>query len=189
MLRSSTSRLIAIFVRLEWREAELGIVLLDHAVLGRGPVFADHSLGAELLGLAGDDAQRRFLDLAAEHPAAHQPGIHEQIAVVDHAADDDGDDAVVAEAVEQAQLQPEGLRILHQREHVFVGIAPRRQIELVGLVDELNGALQPDLVEPPPDQVHLQAAQIGRQIGRLLLPAFRARRWLDRAGCARDPRP
>src|SRR4051794_16857668 len=47
----------------------------------------------------------------------------------------------------------------------LIGVAPRCQVELVRFVNELHDPLQPDLVEPLPDQPHLQPAQIGRQVG------------------------
>ena len=83
---------------------------------------------------------------------------------------------------------PNALGVCITREHVFLGVAPRGQIELVGLVDELHGALQADLVEAAPDQLHLQAAQIGRQIGRLRLQRVARGVGLIELACARGPR-
>ena len=65
-------------------------------------------------------------------------------------ADDDRDHAVVAEPVEQPQLQSESVRIGHHRDHVLVRVAAGGQVELVGFVDELHDALQSDPVEPLP---------------------------------------
>ena len=147
------------------REAELLVMARDHGVLGGGQVFADQGDPVQRTRLICQQRQCRLLDAAAEHPAGHQPGVDAALPRRIHMADDDGDDAVVAEPVDQADLQAERLRIGHDRQHLLLGAATGGQVELVGLVDELDDPAEADAVEPAPDQLHLQRAQITRQVG------------------------
>jgi len=149
-------------------------VVSHHAILFCRQVITHEATSAKPFRLVRDKIERRRLDLPAEDATTHQPGIDCQVFAVGHLADHDADNSVVAKPVDQAQLQPEGARIIDQRQHILFRIAPGRQVELIGLVDQLHRALQPDLVEPLPDQPHFKAAKICVQIGRrgLQLIAF-----------------
>ena len=79
---------------------------------------------------------------------------------------DDGDDAVVAELVEQPDLQGESPGRPISAVAFLFGDAARGQVELVRLVDQLHDARQADRVEPAPARLHVQAAQIALDVGR-----------------------
>ena len=58
-------------------------------------------------------------------------------------ANDHADHAVVAENVRQPDLQGENLGVVLRRSHFRIGVAARRQVVLVGFVDELDDAGPP----------------------------------------------
>ena len=102
------------------REAELVVVIAHHRVLRRRDIFADQPGRAAPPRLGDQQRQRRRLDAAAEHAAAHQPRVDdESVAFVP--TDDDGDQAVVAEAVDQPQMQADDVFVAQQS--VVVGLA------------------------------------------------------------------
>ena len=104
--------------------------------------------GTDAARLVRDDIQRLFFHAAAKHATTHQPSIELDFARAVLATDDDGDDAVVAEAIDKANLQSERVRVLQSAQPLRSSVYPaRRQIELVRLVDELDDARQADAIE------------------------------------------
>src|SRR3569623_2218656 len=84
--------------------------------------------------------QHALLDLPAEYATAHQPGVKFQavrITVMRH-ADHHADHAEVAELVLQPNLQRYARRIALELSDLRFGVAPRRKVELVRFVDQLD---------------------------------------------------
>ena len=92
-----------------------------------------------LLAADYDAVERRLFELAIENTTAHQPRIDDPVRAIGH-ANDDGDDTVVAELVDQPDLQSETVRRFFERHHLGFGVASRGQIELIGLIDQLRDA-------------------------------------------------
>ena len=63
--------------------------------------------------------------------------------------------------------------------NLLLGVAARRQIKLIGFVDKLHRALQPDRIEAAPGKHHFEAAQIALQVGRRRLQLFSPERTPD----------
>ncbi len=84
--------------------------------------------------------QHRPFHGAAQHAAAHEPGVDIPglRGVRRGPADRDARHAEIAEAVLQPDLESEYRRVLLDRGDFGLGVAPRGQIELIGLVDELD---------------------------------------------------
>ena len=87
----------------------------------------------------------------------------------------DADDAVVAELVEQAELQRQRLRVGGERRHLRLGAADRRGVELVGLVDELGDAGEVQRVRPGRTRPSWRAARGTPPCRRRRSPGSRAR--------------
>lgn len=79
-------------------EANLRIEITDHFVLRRRQIDAPEGGTVPDEGEASEFVENLVLDLALQHPATHQPGVDFQNLVGD-LADDDPDEAVIAEAV------------------------------------------------------------------------------------------
>ena len=60
----------------------------------------------DALGSSYDAVERRLFELAIENTATHQPRLDDPVRAIGH-ANDDGHDAVVAEFVDQPDLQRE----------------------------------------------------------------------------------
>ena len=80
-----------------------------------------------------------FLETPVQHAAAHQPQVDDPRVAVARTRDD-ADHPVVAEAVDQPHLQAEALGIGLDLRDLGFGVTTRREIELVGLVDQLRDA-------------------------------------------------
>ena len=104
-----------------------------------------------------DQIEGGRFDLAAEHAATHQPGVDEQVVFCCKRPIMIAITPLSPNRSSSRSCSPKRRGIVHDRQHVLLGVAPGGQIELVGLVDELDNALQADLVEATPDELHLQA--------------------------------
>src|SRR5215469_18464429 len=79
-------------------EAERRVQVAHHIVFFGGAVLADEADRAALLGTGGEEVEARLLDAATENATAHEEGFDDGIGAFD-ARHEDGDEAVVAEAV------------------------------------------------------------------------------------------
>ena len=140
----------------------------DQAVARRRPVDADEALRTGRLRRLGQVVADRFFDLAVEHPAAHQPAVDFPV-VGAPVADQRTDHAVVTKAVEQADLQGEGVRRTLHLGDLGLGVTARGEVELVGLVDQLRDALAALRLERRKLDMHLQRAQELAQVARARL--------------------
>jgi len=102
-----------------------------------------------------------MLQLPAEHPAAHDPGIDlEQIGRLRVWTQNHGaDQTVVAEPVGEAELERETSSGGDEPRNSLKGVTPGRQIELICFPDQLRDTGQIDGLEGPEGQGHLESAQ------------------------------
>src|SRR5262249_18392601 len=120
-------------------ETELCVMILDEFVpIGR-PEDADQFVYAAANGVVKDLAENHSLHFSSKDAAAHQPSI-DIPGRRPLAADEDADHAVVAEDIGQSYLQCEAICIALHCGNLRLHVAPRRQIELVRFIDELNDA-------------------------------------------------
>lgn len=142
----------------------------DHGVFGGGDELAAQVGGAVLAGDGGEDGEGGLLDLATEDAAAHQPGVDcggaGCLAVGREVENDDGDDAVIAEAVGEAELEADDGGVVEHRADVGFQVAAGGEVELIGLVDELGDARDAGGVEWGPEEPHVEAAKVGWHVGR-----------------------
>ena len=119
-----------------------------------------------------------------------QVSIEQSVLAVSRRPIDDGDDAVVAELVEQADLQRErgaGRRSARRLRSSVM----RRVVRLNWLVLLMSCTMRgrPIRVEPAPTRLHVEAAQIAVEVGRRSLhAAARSAIGLVLAARAADPR-
>ena len=131
----------------------------DHVVFGRRVIVAADRLDAGFAAALDEAVEHRELHVALQNAAAHQPQLDvERFAVL--FADHDGDDAVVAELVDQLAVQADVVGAFEGRLHLGRRVALRRHVELVALVRELGDARDVDRQEVVDHGVHLKAPQI-----------------------------
>src|ERR1700744_6610964 len=103
-------------------------MVFDQTVTLRRPIGADETLDARCAGMEDQFLQHRLLNATAQHPAAHEPRVylaHEPVLP----ANDYGDRAVVAESIDQANLQFEAIWILFDLRILGGAASARGQIE------------------------------------------------------------
>lgn len=107
------------------------------------------------------DVHRFELQLPPEYPTAHDPGIDfEQVGYLRvRAHNHRADKAVVAEPVDQAELEGETAVGGDKPLNILKGMAPGCQIKLIGLADELCDTRKFDGLERPENHGHLEPAQ------------------------------
>ena len=136
----------------------------DHPVLGRRQIGSGDGGGTEPVADGNDVEQCRFLHAAAEDATAHQPGIDLEGLRIGRTQDDDSDHAIVPEAIDQPELQRGQCGIALHRGNLALGIAPRCQVELVRLVDQLRDSGAVYAVERPDIGDHVERLQIARHV-------------------------
>lgn len=132
-------------------------------------------------GLSPQRRQHAVLDPAPQHPAAQQEGVHRD-APLRGGKQHEAHQPVVAESV--ADPHRSAVQTV-ERAQLGGGPAPRGEVELVGALGQLGGALQIGL----PQRLHLhlqvQAGQEGREAGRPPSDLLSRRVLLDHR-CARE---
>src|ERR1700681_2560011 len=119
-------------------EAEARVEVAHEGVLRSRDVLADEASCPERARAGGDVGEDRLLDLAAQHAAGHEPQVNPRVVSGTAHNRDHADDAVVAELVLEPVTLPEA--VAHHGGKLGPTVAARRQIELVGLVNELDDA-------------------------------------------------
>ena len=127
-------------------EPQTGVELADHVVLGGRYVVGHERPDAALLRRLDREIHRFEFELSAEHPAAHDPVLDfERIVMARRRAQDHrADKTVVAQPIDKAELQGQGVGIIHDLRNLFTRIAAGGGVELVGLVEELD---DPSLID------------------------------------------
>jgi hypothetical protein len=169
------------------REAKARVQLSDDTVFRGWYVVGAERSYTQPPGSFHSDIHRLALQLPAEHPAAHDPGIdldpigRLRVRTQNHRADQ----TVVAEPVDEAELQRETSVAGDEPRHILKGMPPGRRIKLIGFPDQLCDTRQIDGSEGPEGHRHLEPAQkvvyalrrlakgLSRSVGRVLLPAPR----------------
>lgn len=107
------------------------------------------------------NVHRLGLQLSTEYPTAHDPGVDfEQVGYLRvRAHNHRANKAVVAEPVDQAELQGEAAVGGDKPLNILKGMAPGCQIKLISLADELCDTREFDGLEGPKDHGHLEPAQ------------------------------
>src|SRR5438874_9102762 len=105
--------------------------------------------------------QYHVLHTASEHATAHQPRIDLPAIGLARTAYDDADHAVVAEPVYQADLKGKDGWVMLRVPDLGLCIAPRSEVVLIRLVDELGNACPTGGVERLKGYGHFQGSEIG----------------------------
>src|SRR6266702_3357066 len=158
--------------RLQQFEPHARVVLPHHRILRCRNVFAEDPPHPPSLRLPHQQVHHRLFHLPPQHPATHQPRIDHQVVsgCPQHSAsprrpgDDYPNHPVVAVDIPQPELHRHRGTILHQPHHLRLRPAPRRQIELIRLVDELHNPPASRRIESAPPQLHPQPRQIPSQV-------------------------
>ena len=142
-------------------EAEAWIELADHVILGRRDVIGDQRAHPALPRRLDRDIHGLELELAAEHAAAHHPILDlERIVVASRGTQDHrAHKAVVADPIEEAEMQRERRGVVQDLRDLIARGAARGCVELIGLVDELDDAGVVDGGERAIDGGHFEPAQ------------------------------
>src|SRR5262245_4408430 len=104
---------------------------------GRGSSASRAKIGC----LRCENVKNSFFDLTADHPATHQPIFNHHVESRVHSSHHDGDNAIVAEPVDQPEMQAETIRIRTEAQDFLLCAALRHQIKLICLIDKLDNAL------------------------------------------------
>ena len=113
-------------------------------------------------------AQRRIFDVAADHAAAHQPVVDGELLRFDEAPRHHGDDSRISEPILEAETQGERRLVGGDVAELVLAQAPRGEVELVGLVEQLRGSRDVALAHGRMLQDHVEACQVGAEVARLL---------------------
>src|ERR1700732_4897378 len=112
-------------------------MIADEPISLGGKIRADDSTNAARPRMPQEFAQHHRFDAAPKDAATHEPGVDLPVRGPSP-ADDYADHAVVAEFVDQSNLDGKDCGIGFQRRYVEVTITAGRQVELIGFVDELR---------------------------------------------------
>ena len=169
------------------REAECRIQLADDSVFRGWYVVGAKRSYTHAARSLDSDIHRFMLQLPAEYPAAHDPGIDFdqagdlRVRTQNHRADK----TIVAEPVDEAELQRETSIGGDEPRHIFMGMTSGRRIKLICFPDQLCDTRQIDGLEGSEDHRHLESPQkvvhalrrlkkgVARSVGRVLLSAPR----------------
>jgi len=144
-------------------EAEAGVEVGDERVLRGWMVIAAQRAGVPPAGGVDEQTEHLVLEGSPDDAAAEQPGVDVGERSV-QARDKDADEAVVAEAVGEADADGEDVGVGGRCADVGLAAAAAGEVELVRLVDQLGDAGDGDLVEGDDGGCHVQVAQEAVQV-------------------------
>src|SRR5260221_4064001 len=122
-------------------EPEFSVKPSNHRVLLGGNVHTDNFADATRLALLDQRIEHCEFHLAFQDAATHQPNVDLQ-SFARHASDQNRDQPVVSELVGQPPVERQTLRVLSHGFDFRASISARRQIELIGLVNQLGDPLE-----------------------------------------------
>src|ERR1700728_2250542 len=147
-------------IRLGRAETEVRVEILDDRILCRWDIGSDKGAGAMLSCRLGDDVHDLELQFAAEHSAAHDPGVNFQDSRFAWRAEDNGtDDSVVSVTIQQPEVKRKAVRGVRFAGNLLCRIAPGRGVELIGLIDELSHPRQVVFPEGSTNDRHLKSGE------------------------------
>ena len=128
-------------------EPEFIVVISDQAVLLGWHVVSLQCLDAGSPGLVNDHVQYSQLHVALQHSATHQPQVEVKHVVLTP-PNHNRDQAVVSKTITQLSIEADVTLIPGDCFHLGQRVAPRSQIELIGLVGQLRDPFQVERLEP-----------------------------------------